>query len=276
MSLRENLEKQAQRAIFKKALLDWKVAASLATATVFTAFDALFGITPLADYAWLWAVGGISLATLFFFITLRNPGTGADAVADMLREEFQPEKLRSRDLQAKVNEGLDYHRKVMEAVEQRGTDSMIADELLSVADQMNEWIREIYDLAKRIDTYRQEGRNYQRIFRRTQTRIQTLEAKLEQEDNERVREEIKRNLESLRYKMQTLESIDDTMERAMLMLDNQLTNMSTIYLQSTLMGAKEIDNSRAQRLREEIATEVQEMDDILVTMDEIYASSSQF
>ena len=276
MSLREELEKQAQRAIFKKALLDWKIAASLATTISLTAFDTLFGITPIADYAWVWAVGGLSLAALFFVNTLRNPGSGAQAVAEMLREEFQPEELRSRDLQAKINEALDYHNKVMQAVEQRGTDSMLADELLSVADQMNDWIREMYGLAKRIDNYRQENRHFKHAYQRTQQNIQLLEAQLEQEDNEGVRAEISRNLDSLRYKLQTLDNIDDTMTRAMLMLDNQLTNMSTIYLQSTLMGAKEIDNSRAQRLREEIATEVQEMDDILLTMDEIYADSSQF
>ncbi|MCA9979206.1 MAG: hypothetical protein KDD89_00155 [Anaerolineales bacterium] len=276
MSLREELEKQAQRAIFKKALLDWKIAASLATTISLTAFDTLFNITGLADYAWVWAVGGLSLAALFFVNTLRNPGSGAQAVAEMLREEFQPEELRSRDLQAKINEALDYHNKVMQAVEQRGTDSMLADELLSVADQMNDWIREMYGLAKRIDNYRQENRHFKHAYQRTQQNIQLLEAQLEQEDNEGVRAEISRNLDSLRYKLQTLDNIDDTMTRAMLMLDNQLTNMSTIYLQSTLMGAKEIDNSRAQRLREEIATEVQEMDDILLTMDEIYADSSQF
>ena len=276
MTLREELEKQARRAIFKKALLDWKVAISLATTISLTAFDALFNLTPVADNAWLWAAGGLSLAALFFVNTLRHPGSGAQAVADMLREEFQPEKLHSRDLQAKVNEALDYHNKVLQGIEERSADSMLADELLSVADQMNDWIHEIYSLAKRIDSYRQENRNFRFAYQRTHKNIQLLEAQLEQEDNESVRTEIKRNLESLRYKLQTLDNIEDTMTRAMLMLDNQLTNMSTIYLQSTLMSAKEIDTSRAQRLREEIATEVQEMDDILLTMDEIYADSSQF
>ncbi|MCB0037120.1 MAG: hypothetical protein KDE51_23980, partial [Anaerolineales bacterium] len=60
------------------------------------------------------------------------------------------------------------------------------------------------------------------------------------------------------------------------MLDNKLTAMGTIYLQSTLAGAKEIDSSRAKRLQQEISDEVLEMDDILVTMDEIYTSSGEF
>jgi hypothetical protein len=39
-----------------------------------------------------------------------------------------------------------------------------------------------------------------------------------------------------------------------------------------LVGAKDIDSGRAKRLRQEISEEVQELDNILVAMDEVYAS----
>jgi hypothetical protein len=37
-----------------------------------------------------------------------------------------------------------------------------------------------------------------------------------------------------------------------------------------LAGAKDIDSSRARRLRHEIAEEVTELNDMLVAMDEVY------
>ena len=274
MSLHQNLEKQAKRAILKKALRDWKVFASLSAATVFTILQAL--AIDGTGFAWVGALAGLSLSVVFFLTTLRNPSTGADAVADMLRETFKPEELHSRDLQAKLNEALDYYRKMMRLIEARNTDSMLTDELIKIADQMDEWVQEIYDLSQQIDNHRQENRRYAQTIRDTHMSIRTLESKLDQEEDELIREEIRRNLQSLRYKLQTLDKIEDTMTRALLMIDNQLTNMSTIYLQATLMDVKQIDSSRAQRLREEIATEVQEMDDILVTMAEIYESREQF
>jgi hypothetical protein len=42
-----------------------------------------------------------------------------------------------------------------------------------------------------------------------------------------------------------------------------------------LVGAKDIDSDRAKRLRQEIVDEVQELDDVLLAMDEVYASSAQ-
>jgi hypothetical protein len=276
MSVRENIEKQARRAMLRNALLNWRVLLPLAAGPLLAIADTLLNLTPATDFAWLWAIGGISLAVIAFVISLRDPGRGADAVADMLREEFRPEALKSRDLQAKLNEALDYYRKMMRLIEERSASSMLTDELVNIADQMDEWIREIYDIAIRIDNSPNEARQRAQNITRTKTQLRTMELKFAQEEDPDVRAEMQRNLDSLRYKLQTLENIAETNTRALLILDNQLTNMSTIYLQATLMGAKEIDNSRAQRLREEIAQEVQSLDDILVTMDEIYATREQY
>jgi hypothetical protein len=62
------------------------------------------------------------------------------------------------------------------------------------------------------------------------------------------------------------------MERAELQLETTLSSLGTIYSQTMLVGAKDIDSGRAKRLRQEISEEVQELDNILVAMDEVYAS----
>jgi hypothetical protein len=62
------------------------------------------------------------------------------------------------------------------------------------------------------------------------------------------------------------------MERAQLQLETTLSSLGTIYSQTMLVGAKDIDSGRAKRLRQEISEEVQELDHILVAMDEVYAS----
>ena len=66
------------------------------------------------------------------------------------------------------------------------------------------------------------------------------------------------------------------MDRAELQLEHTLTAMGTIYSQMLLVGAKDVDSGRVKRLREEVADEVQGLQDVLDSMDEVYATSSTF
>jgi hypothetical protein len=270
---REELEQRAKRAILEKALFDWKVATTASMAALLTTFDGLFNVVPYVP-AWFWPILGTVGAGALFYITLTDPETGRQAVADLFRTDFEPNNLKSKNLQRKMNEALGYHARIAQVIEERGTDSMIADELRQTADQMNEWLTEMYNLAKRLDRYELEKAMFTQNRQTAQERLAQMEKQLQREDNPAVRREIENSIQTLRYQMKTLDSIEDTMQRAQLMLDNKITAMGTIYLQSTLAGAKEIDNGRAQRLRHEISEELQEMDDILVAMDEVYATSA--
>ena len=60
------------------------------------------------------------------------------------------------------------------------------------------------------------------------------------------------------------------MARARLQMDNALTALGTVYSQMLLIGVKDIDSGRAQRLREDIAEEVKSLHDVVEAMDEVY------
>ncbi len=64
------------------------------------------------------------------------------------------------------------------------------------------------------------------------------------------------------------------MQRAELQLESTLSALGTVYSQTLLVGAKEIDSGRAQRLRQDIADQVQGLEDILTTMDQVYLDSA--
>jgi outer membrane protein TolC len=76
----------------------------------------------------------------------------------------------------------------------------------------------------------------------------------------------------LQRQLDTLASLDDTIQRAKLQLENSLTSLGTIYSQTMLVDAKDIDSGRARRLRQEIADEVTELHDVLIAMDEVYSA----
>lgn len=275
MNKKEELESKAKQAIWEKAIFRWENAAVISMTMLLSVFDGLFDLIPYIPW-WAWTIGGTLGAGALIYSTLTDPNIAATAVAEMLREDFRPERLKDKKLQQRIYEALSYHARLNQVIQERGQDSMIGDELQQVADKMDEWIEEIYGLAQRLDRYRRENQVFGRNRQRALVKLKEMEQRLNMEANPRVREDLQANIEALRYQIKTLEEIEDTMQRAELMLDNKLTAMGTIYLQSTLAGAKEIDSSRAKRLRQEISDEVVEMDDILVTMDEIYASSGEF
>ena len=72
--------------------------------------------------------------------------------------------------------------------------------------------------------------------------------------------------------MKTIETLEYTMERARLRLDSTVTSMATIYPQTLLLDAKDIDSSRYRRLEHEIQEEVTELADVLYAMDEVYSA----
>lgn len=275
MTKKEELEDKAKRAILEKALFRWENAAVISLAMLLSVFDGLFNMVPYVPW-WAWAIGGTVGAGALIYSSLTDPTITATAVSEMLRSDFRPERLKDKNLQQKIVEALSYHARLTQVIKERGDDSMIGDELKQVADKMDEWIEELYGLAQRLDRYRRESQMFGRNKQRALNRLKEMEQRFNMEGNPKVREDLQANINSLHYQIKTLEEIEDTMQRAELMLDNKLTAMGTIYLQSTLAGAKEIDSSRAKRLRQEIGEEVMEMDDILVTMDEIYATSGEF
>jgi hypothetical protein len=273
MSKRQELEERAKKAILEKSIYRWENAAVISLSLLLASFDGLFDMIPLVPW-WGWLVGGTVAAGALFYSSLTDPQTAAQAVSEMLRDDFRPEKLKDKRLQAKINEALSYHTRIAQTVQERGEGSMIGGELTQVLERMDEWIEEVYGLAERLDRYRQDSGTLGANRQRATVRLAELQQRRKGEGNAKVREELDKNIESLQYQLQTLNAIDETMQRAELLLDNKLTAMGTIYLQSTLAGVKEIDSGRAKRLQQEIASEVQEMDDILVTLDEVYATST--
>ena len=131
----------------------------------------------------------------------------------------------------------------------------------------------IYNLAQRLDRHDQERELLHRDYKHASQRIKELDKKLGREKDEAVANQIELTLGSLRRQVETIESLENTMKRAELQMDNTLSALGTIYSQAMLVDAKDIDRGRAQRLQQEIAEEVTDLSDILSAMDEVYAAS---
>lgn len=268
---RETLEKRAQKAILQHAFFRWESAAVIALTLLLATFAALPGM-PVPLQSWMWLLGGGLAEALLVYSSLSDSENNRKVVAAMLQDEFHPERLFNKRLQEQVEEALDYRSRITTAIRER-RESVLKDNLSQTAGQIDEWLESIYNLAQRLDRYQQEKAILERDKKRSTARIEELKRKLRNEEDSAVRNQIQTTMENLERQHNTILQLENTMERAQLQLETTLSSLGTIYSQTMLVGAKDIDSGRAKRLRQEISEEVQQLDNILVAMDEVYASS---
>ncbi len=265
---RELLEKRVQKAILQESVLRWESAVVIA----FTLLLAVFGpnlvnVIP----SWGWLLGGLAAEGALVYSSLTDPEFGRKVVAGLLRHEFEPERLRDKRLQQQVTQALDYRSRINQAI--RGQhDSLLKDELSQTASQIDDWLENIYDLAQRIDRYRQDRSILVRDYKQAKTRSEELKKQLAREKDTAVKTQIQKTLKGIQQQLTTLETLDSTIKRAELQLENSLTQLGTIYSQTMLVDAKDIDSGRAKRLRQEIVEEVAEINDVLLAMDDVNAA----
>jgi hypothetical protein len=267
----QNLEKRAQRAMLQHAVFRWESAAVIALTLLLTVFGSnLVEFIP----SWVWLVSGLVAEAALVYSSYTDPETGRKVVAEMLRRDFHPERLSDDDLQQQMEQALDYRSRITAAIRERN-DSVLRDSLSETADQIDDWLESIYSLAHRLDRYRREEDVLDRDRKQAADRIRQLEEKQLIENDLQVKRQIETAIAGMRRQIETIEALEKTMERARLQLETTLSSLGTIYSQTMLVGAKDIDSDRAKRLRQEIVDEVQELDDVLLAMDEVYASSAQ-
>lgn len=270
-NLREQLEKRAQSAIVRESFFRWESA-------VLLGLTAVSAVIPLAAAS---IPNGYSLAALavgllaeagIVYSSIKDPEFGRRVTAKLLRDDFKPGRLRNPKLRKQVAQAFDYRSRIDEAIRRR-ENNLITDELRDTASHFDDWIEHIYSLAERIDRYLKDRASLERDRVRVESRLAQLRQQLAQTRDAALRKQIESTVNSMERQVQTLRDVNSTIQRAELQLENSLTHLGTIYSQTMLVDVKDIDTSRARRLRHDISEEVSELNDVLAAMDEVYVNS---
>lgn len=267
---RQTLQRRALSAMIESAIFDWKSGVVVAL-TVLLAFFAggVGGGSGLFGWPWwYWAAGGGVAWVALVVSMLTDPAFGARVVADMLRHNFDPAKLRNKDLQGRINKALDYRQRIAEAFG-RARQNLLPDDLKGLEGQIDNWVANLYSLSARLDAYEQEDVILQDL-RSVPLAIQNLQAKLKSESDPAVREQIQQTLQAKQQQLDSLKQLQGMMQKAELQMDSTITALGTVYSQLLLVGVKDIDSGRAQRLREDIGEQVNQLQDLSSSLDEVY------
>lgn len=218
---------------------------------------------------WYWIVIGAVAEALIIYTSIGDVDTGARVVAEMFRQEFNPGAIKSNKYRAEVERALDYRSRIEQLIREseRG---ILQQHLQESTAGISDWIAQIFRLAQRLDAY--EGDT---VIRQDAAdapgELKELQARVQRATDEGVRAQAKNALESKQAQWQNLQKLRQTMEQAELQLDATLTALGTVYSQLVLIRSKDdIEDSRAQRLRGDIADQVAKLNSLQEAMDEVY------
>ncbi len=267
-----SLRNKARNAIVEYSLFRWESAVVISLTVLLAIFSFLYRASAVIP-AWLWIVWlliGVTCEALIIFTSLKDPETGKRVCSQMLREKFSPEGLNDKLLKQKITKALDYRSRIEAAIRQRD-DIALKESLNEIAVQVDGWIEEIYRVAHRLDLYQDERKVLDMDKNRVEERIGQLQKSLQVETDSKVKGQIGVTIEGMKGQYDIIHKLEKTMETANLQLEHTLSALGTIYSQTILIEAKDIDDMSARQLRQEITEEVKGLGYLLSAMDELCA-----
>lgn len=268
-SIHDTIERQAQRAIFEHALIRAENAVILAGAILLAFFlpSPLPGMLPWWG-AWTWLLLGAAGVALMTWSSLKDPREREQAVEQLFREKYNVSGLRDRELKEKLKKAEEYHVQIKAAIKSQ-KDGILKQRMQRTTAEIYDWIGNMVRLARRLDAYRGDP-----IIKGDRgglkDSIPTLQARLQRESDPRVHQQLETTLADQRRLQDNIAELDNRMQRADLQLDSSLAALGTIYSQILLVGSKEVDSDRAERLSADIASEVTSLQDVVDSINEVY------
>jgi len=268
----EEMKQEIQKAVLSYAFFRPESALVIAITIILVGLS-LLNLSWLPGKWWLWLLFGLVGEALIMLTTLRDEELYKQVVDRMFHREFDVNKLRSPDLRQKLSEALEYRGSIVKEIE-REEDPVLDDYLSDMARGLEDWLAQVYRLAQGLDVYRHDP-VIARDMETVPKELQEFEKRLAKEKEGSVREELEKTVAIKQSQWDTLRNLRDTMAKAQLQLENTLAAMSTVYTQVVLLGAKDVDSSRARRLQQDMTEQISALADIGATMDEVYQMSSQ-
>ena len=264
-TIRSELQQKAQSAILQYAIFRWESAVVLAlTIVLIFLVPRPFGWWP----SWGWPLLGLVGLAALFYSSLTDADTNARVLLDLFQEQFDMRSLRDRELRQKVDSALEYQRRIETQVRKQRP-GQIRDRLDDTANQITDWLSNIYQLAARLDDYRADDL----LARQRETVQQELAQLTAQQKNERrpdVLAQLNAVVDSKGKQWQTLRELDARMQQAALQMDQSLTALATVYSQVQLIDAQSINSGRAERLNQDIQEQVARLNDLVTSINEVY------
>jgi len=263
-SARSQLQSKARSAILQYAFFRWESAVVVAGTILATALLP----RPFAWWPpWGWPLLGLLGVAAIFYSSLSDPEANARVVHNLLQQRFNPGEIGDRALREEVETAMAYQQQIETQIRQQRA-GVMRDRLQDTANQLSEWMANVHRLAVTLDAFRRDEL-LTRDLNAVPEELNALAMRYDMERDPDLRHELAGVVASKRKQWQTLCTLKTRMEQAELRLEQSMTALATIYGQIQLIGTREMDSGRADRLQADIREEIAQLDDLLRSINEI-------
>ncbi len=263
-----DLETRTQRALIGHAVFRLESALTIALMIVLV----FFYPEPFHWWKWwYWVILGLIGEILIIYTSLTDLRTGQKVAAEMLRQEYNPREIRTPKYRQRLEKALEYRQRIESAIEQR-EEGVLRDHLHGTVRGISDWIGNIHRLSKRLDGYENDAL-IKRDMQSIPKTLKTYSARLKLEDNPAVRSQIEEAIKGKEAQQINLRELENVMEKAEFQLETTLAALGTVHSQLLLIGARDIDGTRSRQITQKVRDQVNQLQDILATMDELYTQA---
>ncbi|RMG88065.1 MAG: hypothetical protein D6712_04390 [Chloroflexi bacterium] len=263
--MKNEVRQRAFGTLLTHAVLRWETLVTL----IVTIILFLFFKQPFSWWQdWFWLVAGAIAEGALVVSTLTDPESLEEAIYREFEQSIDVNNIRNPVAREKLKSALEYRRNMIKLVERHK--GALRTHLRQTVSDVTQWIEYMYRLAEHIDAF--EGNDLvERDLKSVPQKIEKVKIRLSREKDEQVRADLERQLEQLEQQRENLEATVNSIKRAEIQLESTLSSLGTVYAQLSLLGSKEVDSGRAQRLRLDIQDEVASLQDTIEAMDEVQA-----
>jgi hypothetical protein len=266
-TIRTKLQEQAQSAMLQYALFRWESGVIVALTIV------LFFLLRRPFFWWPpfgWPLLGLVALILLVYSSLNDAETNARVLLDLFQEQFDPRQIRDKELRKDIELALTYQRRIETEI-QKQREGLIRDRLEETANQISDWLSNIYQLAGRVDSYRADDLLAQERAELPKE-LERLTAQRKLEANSVLQTQLDEVIAGKGKHWQSLRELDARMKQAALQLEQSLTALATVYSQIQLIDAQSINSGRAERLQDDIREQVARLNDLVTSINEVYGN----
>ncbi len=258
------VRERALGAVISNAFLRWESVVTIAL----TAILFLFVKDPFPWWQdWFWLVGGLIAEAALVVSTITDPDAASQAIAREFESQYDLHDIKNPVARQRLQNALEYRRNML-ALAQRHKGAMRSSMMQTVND-VNDWISHMYDLAMHVDAF-EDNALVERDRKMVPQQLEKTRIRLNRETDPAVKNDLEGQIKQLEQQLSNLDATANSVKRAEIQLESTLSSLGTIYAQMSLLGTKEVDSSRAQRLRLEIQDEVSSLQDTIEAMDEVH------
>lgn len=262
----DELRERTFGALLTDAVMTWPSALVIGL-TIIAYFS---GISLFAGMpSWLWLVIGGILEVIYVGVTMSDPQARQQALQRILENKFDPSDIRNIPARQRLQKALEYKRNIdLFVSKQEGAMRVALDD---TSYQLNNLIEQIYLLGKAIDNF-EANKLIERDRREAETRLRSLETRLKVETDPGVKAELEDALKTQKSLLEDLRKVSAQGKRMEIKMDNAVTHLSAFHTKLQQMAyTKQLDSTRSKRLADEIKGEVDELADIISTMEDVYS-----